>query len=30
VLNSELEELFGVSMGTIRRRAAHIERLLAL
>ncbi len=30
LLNSEIEALFGVSMGTIRRRAAQIERLLAL
>ncbi|MBI5866598.1 MAG: hypothetical protein HZB38_19195 [Planctomycetes bacterium] len=30
LLNSEAEALFGVSMGTIRRRAAQIERLLAL
>lgn len=30
LLNSEVEAFFGVSMGTIRRRAAQIERLLAL
>lgn len=30
LLNSEFAALFGVSMGTIRRRAAHIERMLAL
>ena len=29
LLNSEVEALFGVSMGTIRKRAAQIERLLA-
>jgi len=28
VLNSELESFFGVTMGTIRRRAARVERLL--
>lgn len=30
LLNSEVEALFGVSMGTIRRRAAQIDRLLAV
>lgn len=30
LLNSEVEALFGVSMGTIRKRAAQIERLLAV
>ncbi|MFH1110430.1 MAG: DUF6398 domain-containing protein [Planctomycetota bacterium] len=30
LLNSEFEALVGVSMGTIRKRAAQIERLLAL
>jgi len=30
LLNSEFEALVGVSMGTIRRRAAQIDRLLAL
>lgn len=30
LLNSEVEVLFGVSMGTIRKRAAQIERLLAV
>jgi len=30
LLNSEFESLVGVSMGTIRKRAAQIERLLAL
>lgn len=30
LLNSEVEAFFGVSMGTIRRRAAQIERLLAV
>jgi len=30
LLNSEVEALFGVSMGTICKRAAQIERLLAL
>jgi hypothetical protein len=30
LLNSEFEVLVGVSMGTIRKRAAQIERLLAL
>lgn len=30
LLNSEVEALFGVSIGTVRRRAAQIERLLAL
>lgn len=29
-LNSEVEAPFGVSMGTIRKRAAQIERLLAV
>ena len=29
LLNSEFEALFGVSMGTIRRRAAQIAELLA-
>ena len=29
LLNSEFEAIFDVSMGTIRKRAAHIERLLA-
>jgi hypothetical protein len=28
LLNSEFEALFGVSMGTIRKRAAMVERLL--
>lgn len=30
LLNSEVEALFGVSMGTIRKRAAQIERLMAV
>lgn len=30
LLNSEFEALVGVSMGTIRRQAAQIERILAL
>lgn len=30
LLNSEVEALFGVSMGTIRKRAAQIGRLLAV
>lgn len=30
LLNSEVEARFGVSMGTIRKRAAQIERLLAV
>lgn len=30
LLNSEVEALFGVSIGTIRKRAAQIERLLAV
>ena len=30
VLNSDFEQFFGVSMGTIRKRAAQIEELLAL
>ncbi len=30
LLNSEIEALFGVSMGTIRKRAAQIERLLTV
>ncbi|KAB2949518.1 MAG: hypothetical protein F9K17_02900 [Phycisphaerae bacterium] len=30
LLNSEVEAHFGVSMGTIRKRAAQIERQLAL
>lgn len=30
ILNSDFEELFGVSMGTIRRRAAQVGELLAL
>ena len=30
LLNSEFEALVGASMGTIRKRAAQIERLLAL
>lgn len=30
LLNSECESLVGVSIGTIRKRAAQIERLLAL
>ena len=30
LLNSEFEALAGVSMGTIRKRAAQIERLIAL
>jgi len=30
VLNSELEEAFGVSMGTIYKRAAMIRKLLVL
>jgi hypothetical protein len=30
LLNSEFEALFGVSMGTVRTRAAQIERLLAV
>ncbi|MEW6199180.1 MAG: hypothetical protein AB1601_11045 [Planctomycetota bacterium] len=30
LLNREVEALFGVSMGTIRKRAAQIERLLAV
>ena len=29
LLNSEFEAIFGVSMGTIRRRAAQIAELLA-
>jgi hypothetical protein len=29
ILNSELEGLFGVSMGTVRKRAAQIAELLA-
>ena len=29
LLNSEFQALFGVSMGTIRKRAAMVERLLA-
>ena len=30
VLNSEFEQFFGVSMGTICKRAAQIEEMLAL
>ncbi len=30
VLNSDFEQFFGISMGTIRKRAAQIEELLAL
>ena len=30
VLNSDFEQFFGVTMGTIRKRAAQIEDLLAL
>jgi hypothetical protein len=30
VLNSDFEQCFGVTMGTIRKRAAQIEELLAL
>ena len=30
LLNSEFESFFGVTMGTIRRRAARIESLLAV
>lgn len=30
VLNSDFEQFFGVSMGTIRKRAAQIEELLAV
>jgi hypothetical protein len=30
VLNRDFEQLFGVSMGTIRKRAAQIEESLAL
>ena len=30
VLNSEFEAMMGVSMGTARRRATQIERLMAL
>jgi len=30
LVNSEFEALFGVSMGTVRKRAAQIERLLAV
>ena len=29
VLNSEFETIMGVSMGTARRRAAQVERLMA-
>lgn len=30
LLNSEVEAIFGVSMDTIRRRAAQVERLLTM
>ena len=30
VLNSEFEAMMGISMGTARRRATQIERLMAL
>lgn len=30
VLNADIEEFFGVSMGTIRKRAAHVQRALLL
>jgi hypothetical protein len=30
LLNKDLEEFFGVSMGTIRKRAARVEALLAI
>ena len=30
ILNSDFEAIFGVSMGTIRKRAAQINELLAL
>jgi hypothetical protein len=30
VLNSGFEEFFGISMGTIRKQAAQVDRLLAL
>jgi len=30
LLNSDFEQFFGVSMGTIRKRAAQIEELLAV
>lgn len=29
-LNAEVEELFGVSMSTIRKRAAQVDRLLTI
>ncbi len=30
ILNSDFEQIFGVTMGTIRKRAAQIEELLSL
>ena len=30
LLNKDIEEFFGVSMGTIRKRAARVEALLAI
>jgi hypothetical protein len=30
ILNAELEELFGTTMSTVRKRAAHVQRALTL